>query len=467
MSADTGSASARFARFARDLRIDAVPEPTRARARLHLLDTLGAALAGSAAREAHLARRAARADGSLGAAAGSAAVVWGTPERATPRAAALVNGVAAHAFELDDSGGCDHSGAVVVPAALAAAAAVGGPVPGEELLLAIVLGYELGRRVQTAMGGYDALNDRGWHSTGVCGTFAAAVAAGRVLGLDAVRLSHAIGLAGAFTGGTWAFVADSAMSKRLHVGRAAECGLGAALLAREGFTGPDAVFEAPWGGVLGLYGGPGADATALTASLGERWELDRASIKPHASCRSTHSAIDALLRLRADGLDVERIERIEVRTSELIAGMCGGTDLASLVSAQLSLPYGLAVAGVRGAVGLDDVLAGRDDPRVLDLLGRIAVAVDPGQHGGSAEPSLLVTGATGTLAVQAIAPRGGRDNRLADAEVLAKFEGLAARRLDAASIRGLIDGTGALERHPDVRALIGSLATASAPELVE
>lgn len=461
------SASAAFARFAAGLRIDQVPGHTRARARLHLLDTLGAALAGSAAREAHLARRAVRAEGVLGAAGPGTAVVWGTPEWANPRTAALVNGVAAHAFELDDSGGCDHSGAVVVPAALAAVAAAREPVPGEELLLATVLGYELGRRVQSAMGGYDALNDRGWHSTGVCGTFAAAVAAGRVLGLDAVRLTHAIGLAGAFTGGTWAFVADSAMSKRLHVGRAAECGLGAALLAREGFTGPESVFEAPWGGVLGLYGGAAADVAALTASVGERWEVDRASIKPYASCRSTHSAVDALLRLRAGGLDIDTVERVEVRTSELIAGMCGGTDLDSLVSAQLSLPYALAVAGVHGSVGLDDVLAGRRDPRVLDLLGRITVTVDPAQHGGSAEPSLLVTGRTGVIAAQATAPRGGWDNRLSDAEVLAKFEGLAARRLGAESIRGLVEGIGGLEAHPDVRELAGLLATASAPELVD
>ena len=462
-----GSASARFARFAAALRLGDVPDPPRARARLHLLDTLGAALAGSTAREAHLALRAARAEGTLGATGPGAAVVWGTPERANPRTAALVNGVAAHAFELDDSGGCDHSGAVVAPAALAAAAAAGGAVPGEELLLAVVLGYELGRRVQSAMGGYDALNDRGWHSTGVCGTVAAAVAAGRVLGLDAARLTHAIGLAGAFTGGTWAFVADSAMSKRLHVGRAAECGLGAALLAREGFTGPDAVFEASWGGVLGLYAGEAADAAALTASLGERWEVDRASIKPYASCRSTHSAIDALLRLRAGGLDADGIDRIEVRTSELIAGMCGGTDLASLVSAQLSLPYGLAVAGVRGAVGLDDVLAGRGDPRVLDLLGRITVVVDPGQHGGSAEPALVVTDRNGTVTVQATAPRGGWDNRLTDAEVVAKFEGLAARRLGPEGVRGLVDGIGRLDGLADVRGLIELLATASQPELVE
>ncbi len=460
------SVSARFARFAAGVRIDDVPAETTARAGLHLLDTLGAAVAGTASVEAQLAVRASRADGGLHS---GPAVLWGRPERATARTAALINGVAAHAFELDDSGGCDHSGAVVVPAALAAVAVAHRRVSGAELILAVLLGYELGRRVQTALGGYDAVNERGWHSTGVCGTFAAAIAAGRVLGLEAAALTHAIGLAGSFTGGTWAFVTDSAMSKRLHVGRAAECGLGAALLAREGFTGPETIFEASWGGFLALYGGMAADPSVITDSLGAHWELDMASIKPHASCRSTHSAIDALLRVRAGGGVEAGIERIEVRTSALIAGMCGGRGLDSLVSAQLSLPYALAVAAARGAVGLDDVLAGRTDPRVLALVDRIEVRVDPGQHGGSADPWLLVTDrAGGTTAVRAGSPRGGWDHRLPEQEVLAKFEGLAERRLGGAAVNALIERVGSsLTRCSDVRNLIDLLSASDEPALLD
>lgn len=455
------TASARFARFATRVRLADVPRDTVRRAGLHLLDTLGAALAGSASVEAGLARRAARAEGGLGT---GPAAIWGTAGRARPQTAAFVNGVAAHAFELDDSGGCDHSGAVVVPAALAAVAVAGRPVTGAELTLAVLLGYELGRRVQTALGGYDAVNERGWHSTGVCGTFAAAAAAGRVLGLDAEALTWAIGLAGSFTGGTWAFVGDSAMSKRLHVGRAAECGLHAALLAREGFTGPAAVFEAGWGGVLGLYAGPGvADPAAISGGLGEHWQLDRSSIKPYASCRSTHSTIDAVLRLREQGLRAERVDALEVHASELIVQMCGGADLSSLVSAQLSLPFAVAVAAVRGDVGLDDILAGRTDPGVLDLLDRVALHTDPGQHGGSAEPWLRVTGGGRSLTAQAVLARGAAENRLSAAQIRAKFDHLAAHRLPGEARRRLIAGLDRLGECPDVAPLIGLLAATDEP----
>ena len=453
------TAAARFARFAAGVRLDEVPPATRRRAGLHLLDTLGAALAGSASVEASLARRAALADGD-----GGSAVIWGTPARARPQAAAFVNGVAAHAFELDDSGGCDHSGAVVVPAALAAAAAAGRPVSGAELLLGVLLGYELGRRVQSALGGYDAVNERGWHSTGVCGSFAAAAAAGRILGLDARRLTWAIGLAGSFTGGTWAFIGDSAMSKRLHVGRAAECGLHAALLAREGFTGPGEIFEAGWGGVLGLYADPAAvDVGAIDRALGDDWQLDRSSIKPHASCRSTHSTIDAVLRLRAEGLFADRVDRIEVHASDLIVRMCGGTDLSSLVSAQLSLPFAVAVAAVHGRVGLDDILAGRADPAVHRLLHRIRLRIDPAQHGGSAEPWLRVVAGGRERTEQAVLARGAAENRLAAGEIVAKFDQLAGRRLPVATRRRLIEGVERLPGCPDVTEAAGLLAAAEVP----
>jgi 2-methylcitrate dehydratase PrpD len=267
------SLSQRFAEFAAATRYPDIPPSARDRAGIHLLDTLGAGIAGSASREAAISREVAA--GSPGGAG-----LWGTPATSAPLAAAFGNGVAAHAFELDDSGGCDHSGAVVVPALFAAAALSTTPVDGRTGIEAVVLGYDIARRVQSALGGYDELNEKGWHSTGVCGTFGAALAAGRTLGLDAGQLGHAIGLAGSFTGGTWAFLGNGAMSKRMHVGRAAETGLHCALLARSGFTGPSELFEAPWGGFLGLYGGDAADPGALVTDLGtdwRRWNARRSS----------------------------------------------------------------------------------------------------------------------------------------------------------------------------------------------
>lgn len=109
---------------------------------MHLLDTLGAGIAGSASLEAEVSRLALAPTGQV-AQGGSGVPLWGTPASAPPLQAAFINGIAAHAFELDDSGGCDHSGAVVVPAALAAIALAEGPVTGERLVLAVIAGYEL------------------------------------------------------------------------------------------------------------------------------------------------------------------------------------------------------------------------------------------------------------------------------------------------------------------------------------
>ena len=133
------------------------------KAKLHILDTLGAAIAGSASSETHAVLE------MLGIPARQGrAPIWGWPITTDARTAAFVNGVSAHAFELDDSGGCDHSGAVVLPAALAVLGDES-TVQGRELLRSVLIGYEVGRRVLEAAGGYEVHNDLGWHSTGTCG----------------------------------------------------------------------------------------------------------------------------------------------------------------------------------------------------------------------------------------------------------------------------------------------------------
>jgi 2-methylcitrate dehydratase PrpD len=429
------SLAAHFADFACGLDPKDVPEPVLRRAAVHLLDTLAAGVAGSASREATRSRAAV-----LDATGAGPAVVWGTRDRTSPANAALLNGIAAHAYELDDSGGCDHSGAVVVPAVLAAAARSEERIDGPTMVTAVALGYELGRRVQDALGGYDDVNQAGWHSTGTCGPFAAAVAAAKVLHLGADETTHAIGLAAASAAGSWAFIAEGAMSKRLHAGHAARGGVEAAMLAAAGFTGPSDVFEASWGGFLELYGGrDGAHPDALTHDLGHSWQIDLASIKPHATCRSTHAAIDALLDLRSAVEPFGSVAAIEVHTSALIAAMCGGTDIEELGAAQLSLPFALAVAALYGRVDIDDVFAAQLDPRVPELIARIEVVVDPAQSGGSAPPELRVHTTEGAVhTVRSRSPRGGRDNPLTLTEVVAKNRRLLTRRLPARTADHLI-----------------------------
>ncbi|KVN09267.1 2-methylcitrate dehydratase [Burkholderia stagnalis] len=454
MTARTGTRAARLAAFVAQTPADALPADVVAKAKRHVLDTFGAALAGASAIETRLARELA------GPADQPGALLWGTRSTAGARDAAFVNGIAAHALELDDSGGCDHSGAVVLPAVLAALACVPEPVPGLECLTAIVLGYDVGRRVLEAAGGYSAHNGTGWHSTLSCGVFGAAAASARVLGLDAARTRDALGHAASFAGGLWGFIHDGSQTKRLHAGRAAEGGVLAALLARAGVSGPAHVFDDVWGGFLNTFAARSLAPDALTDGLGAHWKLMRCSIKPHASCRSAHAAVDAALLL-ADGRTFEagEIERIVVRASGFVARMCGGRDLSTLSSAQMSLPYAVAAAFVFGDTGLDAYRAERRaDPHIAAMLARIAVDVDPAL-GDLDEPTVTLHRKDAEPVSRHVPiALGDPNNPLSDDALLAKYRVLAAGALDTAGVDALRDACLSLERLPDARALQALLA---------
>src|SRR5471032_3468403 len=181
------SLSQRLAAFVAETPFDALPAPVVHKAKRHILDTLCASLGGATAMEA----RSVRAVMSMGSSGDVTA--WGTSQTFNARDAAFVNGVAAHALELDDAGGCDHSGAVVLPAALAALACTQRPVSGREFLMAVVLGYDVGRRVLEACGGDSPHNNYGWHSTMTCGVFGAAAACSRLLGRSEEQTAAAFG----------------------------------------------------------------------------------------------------------------------------------------------------------------------------------------------------------------------------------------------------------------------------------
>ena len=150
----------------------------------------------------------------------------------------------------------------------------------------------------------------------------------------------ALGLASSFSGGLWACVHNGAQSKRLHAGHAASGGLFSVLLAREGFTGPTKIFEDVWGGFSKSFAPQSEDPDAWLKDLGRVWKLGRVSIKPHASCRSTHAAIDAIDNLRAaHGFGADDVEAIEVVINPFVFGMCGGFDRHPMPSAQQRLPH--------------------------------------------------------------------------------------------------------------------------------
>jgi len=453
-----------LARFIAGTRADDLPDAILAKARLHTLDTLACGIAGAASAEG-----AALLATTLASEPAGGEPVWGTDRRLGARSAALVNGTACHAFELDDTGGCDHSGAVVVPAAVAALGLADRPVSGREFLLAVTLGYDVARRVLEACGAYRPHNEAGWHSTATCGPFGAAAAAARILGLPAGAVAHALGHAASFSGGLWAFIHDGSQTKRIHAGRAAEGGLLAALLARGGLTGPGAVFEDVWGGFLRTFAPGSAVPEALVEGLGERWRLERVAIKPHASCRGTHGAIDALgVLIRRHGLRADDIRCVQVRAPAFLVGMCGGREVSGLAAAQMSLPFALAtlIVAPEGGVGLDAFRAKRrGDPALVAAMERVVLETDPAL-GGSEEPFVTVETVDGrSLVHRVVDPLGSPTNPLPPAEHRAKIRRLAGMALEEESVARLIAMVDGLDGEADVRGVAELLRAPAAPGL--
>jgi len=389
--------------------------------RRHVLDTFGAALAGAGQPEPVAALAAA----AMVYGASGPSVLWGKSERLPPAVAALVNGTAAHALELDDASGCDHSGAVVVPAVMAALP-LAPAVSDDDFLAAVAVGYDLGRRVLEAAGGYDAHNNAGWHSTGTCGVFGATAAVARLMGHDAPATAHALGIAGSFASGTWAFLADGAMTKRLHPGNAAAAGVLAAVLARSGLSGPAGVFDAPWGGFLQTYAREHGSVAALTDGLGESWRIHRSSIKPFASCRGTHAAVEAVLALRAEGASPANVDAIEIGVHPTIVRMCGGKEINTLVDAQMSLSYAVAVALIHGAADLPMFAERvRQDPAVLAEVRRVTVSEDAAAASNVAA-NVALRLSNGEVRRRAIeVPIGSATRPLPDEALRAKYRSLA------------------------------------------
>lgn len=433
----------RLASFVSSLRYDDLPEDVVSKAKIHIADTLGAAIAGARSNEFAISVKSLRPEGPVR--------LWGTGLSGSPRDAALLNGVAAHAFELDDAGGCDHSGAVVLPALLAALHEVGHPVNGKRMITAVVAGYDVGRRILEATGGYDAHNGHGWHSTGTCGTLAAAGAAANLLGLNATATRDAITLATSFSSGLWAFIHDGSQAKKLHAGRAAEGGLLAAMLAANGFAGPSQVFDDVWGGFFKTYNRGPCQPELLSEGLGEVWKIMRAVLKPYASCRGAHSAIDALEDiLRETGRQTDDIHAIDLHMSAMLKDMCGAKVGDSMAPTQMSLPYALAARCVFGTAGLKAYTQERRKNRdVHALMDRIGVHLNETMD-AMAEPVVTLTFRDGQK-MDRMVPRatGSTERPMTPAAIESKFRELAGMSLTADSVNALWQALGNLEQIAD------------------
>ena len=292
---------------------------------------------------------------------------------ATARAAALINGTAAHTVEVDDifRDGIYHPGAPTISAALALAQANG--ASGEQFLRAVIVGYEISTRIGAAMG---RAHYRYWHNTGTIGVFGACAACSELLGLDAKRFAHALATVTTFAAGLQqAFRMDS-MSKPLHAGRAAEAGVTAALAAREGVTGSLDVIEGEAG--FGCAMGDNPDWNKLFDSLGKEFHICRMTFKNHGCCGHTFAAIDGALALKARmGVAANDIERVHVGTYKAALEVAGHEQPRTPAQARFSLKYVVATALTHGSVRLAAFEPARIEDRFTrSIMEKISVSID-------------------------------------------------------------------------------------------
>lgn len=269
-----------IARFITDTGYVNLPANVIEKAKVYVLDNLASGFVGA---EQPWSKKVSALVGDLG--GREEASVFSQSAKADVSRASLVNGAMIGAFEVEHVGHSAHPGGTVFPAALAFAERE--RMDGQSFILAMMLGYEVTCRVGAAQTRATE-DERGFHNPGVNGPFGAAVAVAKLMGLDQEKTAWALGIAGSHSAGLTEFARDGAMTKRLHLGRAAQSGLESALLAGKGFTGPTTVFEGRHGYLNAVS--PSPQPAKLTDGLGDEWISSDLAIKAYP-CHLTGQAI--------------------------------------------------------------------------------------------------------------------------------------------------------------------------------
>jgi 2-methylcitrate dehydratase PrpD len=312
---------------------------------------------------------------------GGPCTAFGHADGLSPEDAALLNGTAAHGEDFDDTfeGGPVHSGAVIVPAVLAACERFGRS--GSDALLGIAVGVETLCRLSLVAP--KRIHDAGFHPTAVLGAMAAAVAVSKSIGANEKQTVDALGIAGSMAGGIIEYLAEGAWTKRLHAGWAAHSGLHAARLAREGFVGPRTVLEGKHGLFFGFAHDRSGNFEALTNRFGDAWHLTGLTFKPYATGTMNQPYIDCALRLAKRGIAAADVTEMLCETAagyvqRLWEPLAAKQRPPNGYAAKFSTPFNIAVAFVSGGAGLDAFSeATVHDARILDLARKVRYVVDP------------------------------------------------------------------------------------------
>lgn len=449
------TAARELAKFAVAVREGDIPEEVLRKGALVFLNVFGVGMSNRDAPQVAAATRAA--------VRGGPAHLWGSTSTSDVFGAALVNGIASHISDFDDThpeGGLHPSG-VLAPALIAIAEAEG--LSGGQVLRAFIVGQEIMARIACAAPHRFTL--RGLHASSVCGVVAAAAAVAMARGQSEDSITQAIGIAASQASGVIQTVLEGGDLKSFHLGWAAMAGIWAARLADAGLGGPELSLEGPQGLLGALLGEEffaAADLTRLTRKLGREWETLAVVTKPYPCCHFTHAIIDAAVEFVASGGDASvSSEILCLVPREAVSVVCEPwaerVVPTSAYAGKFSLPFVAATALHFGSVTDANLQSALTNPAVAALVAKTSYSVDADptlaqSYGGE----LRVFSESGQPWVaRVVYPTGSREKPVPDELVIDKFVDLAGPVVGVEAAVVLASRVVALDAEPDLGFLFG------------
>ncbi|MEM2506887.1 MAG: MmgE/PrpD family protein [Nitrososphaeria archaeon] len=433
-----------------------IPDDVIQKAKMCILDTLGATLLGSTTDAAKMLNKTIRRLGLP-----SQATVIGTRYRTSYLYAAYANCMGAAYFELDDGhrGAGIHPGCIMVPTALAIGEYVN--ASGKEILEAVILGYEVAIRIGLATG--ISQFKRRIDPPATCGIFGAATTAGKLMKLNKVKCAHALAIAGTqspLSPSIWYY--EPSMIKSLAFAQACHNGIFSAMLAKEGFRGPLGIFEGKGGFCEAVCSPETFRLDKITYKLGEIWEIKNVYFKIYPSCRWTHSAIDAVLGiLRRHKVNYQDIKEVVVKTYPTAAQLTTVEPLDD-TTARLSIPYTIAVAIFYENLDLDHFNStALRNHEILKLAKKVKIIAEPAFKNSYPEkrPTLVVIRLKNKLELSNYVeyPLGEPENPLTEEQIREKFMKLAIRAVSEEKAKEILNKVKTLETLKSIYSLTALL----------
>ncbi len=382
--------------------------------------------------------------------------------------AAFVNGTFAHACDLDDShvGSMHHAGASILPAVFAMAERT--HASGRQVLEAAICGYEASLRIGLAVA--PSSFHRGFMPTSSSGALGAAVAVGKLLDFQTQEMAGALGAAANFAGGLAQFYKSGSTIKRINGGRAAEAGVVAAMLTRNGISGPTDILEGEAGYFRAFA--DQFDASRVEAALGDVFHLMEVSTKVHAGAGRLQATTDAGLALASEHrISPDQIVDVEAGIPKVIQGRLTHANPQDMQSAQVSVPFALAIAltigssrGANAGLRPEDYERGLASAEIRELAARVRCVLDDEIEQATTSEQvpakITVRLADGRVLTARVAhPRGSPKRRMSLDELRALFRDTAAALLPDEKIASVMDLVANLDRVDRAEELVAAFTS--------